>query len=200
MTMKLYYSPNSPYARKCRVLIAEHGMSAQLVQVEVDTAALPPELLATNPLGKIPALEVSDNFTLCESPVICEYLDAVSGKPSFYPKEQQQRFHALGLTALADGLMDAAVDIVYQLRRPEEKRWPDLIARREAAIHRTIGTIAKEYERDASIHIGHIAAAVALEYISFRLPNLAWQSQYTHLVRRIDPLVTRPSFVSTRPA
>lgn len=197
--MKLYYSPNSPYARKCRIVVAEHGLTPQVTNVEVDTAKLPKELLDANPLGKIPALVVDKNFTLYESPVICEYLDAFSGKPSFFPKERLGRFTALNLAAIADGIMDLSVEIVMQGRRPEKQRWPDLVEKREAAILRTIGVLEKLCARDAHFTIGHINTGVALQYVDFRLPHLEWRSDHPALVRWLEPVLQRPSFTATAP-
>ena len=54
--MKLFSSNASPYARKVRVVIAEKNLGSLVEEVVVDIYADPAELLAANPLGKVPAL------------------------------------------------------------------------------------------------------------------------------------------------
>src|SRR5689334_21871621 len=108
-SMKLFYSINSPYARKCRVVTLEKGLANKVEFVKVDPWDNPPELLAVNPLGRIPALIAENGMALCESPVICEYLDTLSAKPKLIPVNVEERMQVLGLAALADGIMDDAV-------------------------------------------------------------------------------------------
>ena len=74
--MQLIGGVNSPYTRKCRVLVREKWI-ADVEEVMVNALDNPPELLAVNPLGKVPALVTRDGGVLCDSPLICEYLDAL---------------------------------------------------------------------------------------------------------------------------
>ena len=53
--MKLFVSPNSPYARKCRVILREKNL-AGIEEIAVNAMENPPELLAVNPLGTVPAM------------------------------------------------------------------------------------------------------------------------------------------------
>ena len=62
--------------------------------------------------------------------MILEYLDHLAGGGKIIPKDPKARFEALRLQALADGIMDASILIVYEGRyRPAEKheqKWLDL--------------------------------------------------------------------------
>jgi len=65
--------------------------------------------------------------------VICEYLNEFGGG-KFFPglsvwRPTSGRWKALGLQALADGIMEAAVACRYELIQPEEKRNHDFIER-----------------------------------------------------------------------
>ena len=74
-----------------------------------------------NPLGKIPVLEREDGPALYDSRVICRYLDDLAGG-GLYP-EKPRLWETLTLEATGDGMMEAAVLMVYEERtRPEEKR------------------------------------------------------------------------------
>lgn len=197
--MKLFYSPNSPYSRKCRVVIAEKAI-AGVEMVETLPADNAPELIAANPLGRVPALITDKGLHLCESPVICEYLDSLpSSAPSLYP-EGDARFCALALAALGDGIMDSAVAVVLEKRRPEDKQYGPWIERKENAVMRSIQKIA-EAKLDSSLplSIGKVSVVVALEYVSFRQPHLKWREQFPELAKWLDVVSNRKSFISTRP-
>lgn len=200
-TMKLFYSPNSPYARKCRVVILEKGLQDKIEMVSLLPSDNPPELVAVNPLGTVPALLLDNGKALCESPVICEYLDSLSAQNPLFPSENNARFEALALAALADGIMDAAVACVMEGRRPEEKRYTAWVERKEKAIMRTIAELAKyNFNENLTSNIGTINSAVALAYVDFRLPQLAWRSSYPALANWLENISKKQSFLATAPA
>ena len=53
--MELFYSANSPYARKARIIIRELDLELRVTETSVSLPA-DAKLRAINPLGKIPAL------------------------------------------------------------------------------------------------------------------------------------------------
>ncbi len=97
--------------------------------VDTDTRAPDPAFYDENPLGKIPVLVLDDGTTIYDSPVILDYLDHLAGGGVLIPTETAARFAALKLQALADGLMDAALLQVYEVRfRPEARRHPEWVS------------------------------------------------------------------------
>ncbi len=72
---------------------------------------------------------LEDGSTLFDSRVILEYLDHRAGGGKIIPQEPKARFAALRLQALADGMTDAQILLVYEGRfRPPEhhvKKWTD---------------------------------------------------------------------------
>src|SRR6185295_6938047 len=135
--MQLLYSPNSPYARKARVIIHELDLKPRVEDVLV-TLPADAKFRAINPLGKIPALILDDGSAIYDSPVICEYLDELGDGP-FFPRarllrEAQGRWRALTLQALGDGLADAVVRRNQERRLPEDRRSNELIERQTRAI------------------------------------------------------------------
>ena len=58
--MQLFYSPTSPYARKCRVVARERGLMADIEETACSPYDNPPELQSKNPIGKVPALILDD--------------------------------------------------------------------------------------------------------------------------------------------
>lgn len=196
--MKLFFSPNSPYARKCRVVILEKGLEG-IELVSLMPSDNPPELWAVNPLGTVPALVTRDGLHLCESPVICEYLDGLpSGAARLLP--EQDRVCILALAALADGIMDAAVTCVMEGRRPQERQWQAMVERKQNAILRAIDKISKvKFDLSAPLTLGTLNTAIALLYVDFRLPHLPWRSEHPALAAWVDAINRRPSFTATLP-
>src|SRR5215472_6939242 len=79
--VKLYYSPNSPYARKCLVVAHELGLRERIETVGANATPtkMDPDIAAKNPLGKVPTLVLDDGTAIYDSPVIAEYLNALAG-------------------------------------------------------------------------------------------------------------------------
>lgn len=195
--MKLFYSTNSPYARKCRVVMFEKKLESKIELINVNPLENPPELLAVNPLGTVPALVTDNGLHICESPAICEYLDSLSPENPLFPAPEY-RSCVLAVIALADGIINAAVACVMEGRRPEEKRYPAWVQRKEAAIGRAIAKCAG-ISWDMAPSMGTIALAVALAYVSFRLPHLPWRKEHPKLAEWLDEFSKRPSMQATKP-
>ena len=62
---------------------------------------------------------LDDGTALYDSPVICEYLDALDGKPQLFPLDRKLRMPALRRQALGDGFLDLLV--LARNRRPREQ-------------------------------------------------------------------------------
>ena len=74
--MKLLYTGNSPYARRARVAIIEAGLSDRIQQIDIEPRDENiQQLLDHNPSGKVPLLVLDEGGGLCESLLICHYLD-----------------------------------------------------------------------------------------------------------------------------
>ena len=75
--MKLYWSPNSPYARKVVVVTKEMQIDDRVELIE--TSVVPTKenevLSALNPLTRIPTLQLNSGEILFDSSLICEYLN-----------------------------------------------------------------------------------------------------------------------------
>ena len=73
MTLRLHWSPKSPYVRKVMIIAHELGLVERLELVRSVAAMLRPNerLMQDNPLSKIPTLVLEDGFTLFDSAVIC---------------------------------------------------------------------------------------------------------------------------------
>lgn len=194
--MRLFYSKTSPYARKVRIVILEKGLGSQIDWVETIAFDNAPEHLAANPLAKVPALILDNGINLCDSPIICEYLDSLTPKPKLFSHE----LGGLRRAAFADGILDAAVSLVMEGRRAEHLRWPFWQERQYGAISRTLAQFEREANELAQTPaIDTITLACALAYLDFRHPGIGWRDAYPDLKRWMEAFETRPSMQETAP-
>ncbi len=115
----LLYSSASPYSAKVRMAAAWGGIDIDVKAI--NTAESPAELLAANPLGKIPVLIADDGEAVYDSRVITQHLNRLSGG-ALFPRNADKRRKAERLEALADGICDCLLAHVYERRaRPAEK-------------------------------------------------------------------------------
>lgn len=198
--MRLLFSPTSPYARKVRVVITEKGLEDRVTEVPTNPMEPDADLVARNPLHKVPALVLDDGASLYDSRVICEYLDFLTPGPRLLPDSGDARWQALRRQALADGILDAALATVMELRRPEGERSAMWLDRWRHAITR--GVAVAEGDLDAlsgDLDMSQIAVASALDYLDFRLPDIAWQDSHGALAAWLRDRLARPAFRRTDP-
>jgi len=198
--MKLFYSPTSPYVRKVSMVILEKGLSDQ---VERDTRSpydLEAELIAANPLGKVPALVLEDGRTLFDSPVICEYLDSLADAPKLMPASGDARWAVLRMIALADGMTDAAYLARMESVRPDGEQSADAIAAQRAKIMRGIDSLeGADLPGDDALDLGTIALGASLGYVDLRHDDLNWRDGHPKLAAWMENAAKRPSFQETIP-
>ena len=201
--MKLLFSPASPYARKVTITAAVKGVADQIETVPTDTFPLVNEdLRRENPLSKIPVLITEDGARIFDSHVICEYLDTLAPEPRLFPASVPERFRTLTLGALADGILDAALLLVYEKRyRPEDKWVESWMQRQQAKIDNSLDWLEKA-PPTWSDHpdYGHITLACALGYLDFRHGG-QWRAGHPGLVAWLDKFAAAvPAFDETRPS
>lgn len=86
--MTLFSNPTCPHSHRVRIVLAEKGISLDVVDVE--TASLPEDLLALNPYNSVPTL-VDRDLVLYDSRVIAEYLDERFPHPPLMPVDPVSR-------------------------------------------------------------------------------------------------------------
>ena len=185
--LTLRSSPASPFGRKVKNVVV------------ADTIDPLEALRQQNPLGKIPTLVLEDGSTLFDSRVIVEYLDVLAGGGRVIPRGAQ-RFPVLRLAALADGIAEAALLQVYEVRyRNEDMRvaaWVELqagkIARALAALEASPPVLGPVLDA------GVIGLACALGYLDLRHGGV-WRGDHPKLVGWLDAFSARcPAFEDTR--
>ena len=196
MTLELFYSPTSPYVRKVRVVAAETAREVRLITASASPVDRSAELVAANPLGKVPCLRLADGQLLYDSRVICRYLGAGSG---LYPTGEAE-WRAIRREALADGVLDAALLARYEtFLRPEPLRWQNWIDGQMAKINAALAVMEQDAPNGDQPDIGDIATACALFYLDFRYGDLDWRGTHPKLRDFSARMAERPSFQQSRP-
>ncbi|NIA68607.1 glutathione S-transferase [Pelagibius litoralis] len=198
--MQLFYSPTSPYARKCRVVARERGLMAALEEVVCNPMEDPPELQSKNPLGKVPALVLDDGTAVFDSPVIAEYLDGLGGAETLIPAAGPERFKVLVAAALGQGMTDAAFNVTMEGRRPDGESSPAAVERWRAAILRGLDHMTAHIQgQPGDLTMGHIACGCALGYLDLRHGDLNWRGGRDGLAAWFAAFDARPSMRETDP-
>lgn len=196
--MRLFLAPASPFARKVLACAIAREIDDQIELVDLDPNKSPAELLAVNPLSKVPTLVTEDGLPLHDSPVICEYLDTVGEAPPMFPSHGGPRWRALKQQAMADGIMDAAVRRRGDSLRPQEAARTAFMDRQRAAVDRTLA----ELERDPPhtvLDIGSIAVACALGYLDFRFAHEPWREAQPRLAGWFETMGAHPALSRSAP-
>lgn len=200
--MKLIGSNTSPFVRKVRVVLAEKKIEYDY-ELE-NPAAADTKVPAVNPLGKIPVLILDDETPLFDSRVIVEYIDNVTPNNKLLPGPNRERAEVKRWEALADGVLDAAVSIIYETRRPKNEQSPAWIERQQGKVARSLEFMSAQLGENAHcmgthFSLADVAVGTALGYLSFRFADIAWQEQYPNLARLYEKLMQRPSFADSAP-
>lgn len=152
------HMPLDPSSRAVRVILAEKGLTARLVEAAPWEA--PPELLARNPAGQIPVLvdEPPSGGEIAVTPgaVIIEYLEEAYGAVSLLPATSAARAETRRLCMWFDNKFEREVNARILRRRIDER----LQGRRSAD--------ADPYRAGLEAMRWH------LDYVSWLLDKRAW--------------------------
>jgi glutathione S-transferase len=182
--MKLYLNTSSPFARYVRVvaLQLEQGLEQALELAWCDPWGNDPELIALNPLCRIPTLVTDQGIGLSESGLIVQYL--LQQKPEHELAKSAYDPEVLQLCGLAHGLMELSFNTVINDKHAgKEQRASYLGERRVAGIKRMLEQLEQgQPDRpDGNLNLADLALVVALQYLMFRLPELIQVPQYPQL-------------------
>jgi glutathione S-transferase len=194
-------SPASPFGRKIKIAAGVLGLDDQIEIQPADTTDPTDTVRKQNPLGKIPALVLEDGMVLFDSRVILEYLDHRAGGGRIVPTDASARFAALRLQALADGMMDAAILLIYEGRwRPADRREAKWVDHQAGKVARALAALEADPPiLDAPPDMGRIALACALGYQDFRFAG-SWRKDHPRLLAWLDNFAAAvPAYAASRP-
>lgn len=178
---KLLYASSSPYSSKVRMAALHAGIAVELVPVKTEDK--PAELMSANPLGKIPVLVLDDGRSIHDSRAITQHLNRAS-KSLLLPRNADKRLEAEVLEALADGICDCALSMVYERRtRPEEMVYQPWLDRQWTKITAALDFLnANPPKLPKKITLGQLALRACLGYLSLRFAG-KWEKGRGRLTR-----------------
>lgn len=195
----LHWSPRSPYVRKVMVALHEKGMADLVAKVRTQVDPMAPLMgfLGTNPLSKIPTLEIDDGQVLFDSHVICRWVDRNGrGGPVLFPGDLiDERNEALGT-----GLIDVALHWLVETRlRPEALRSTSLVESWRIKMNAVLDWLERRVPdlEARPFDIGHLSIGVALCYLDFRFGPEDWRNGRPLLAAWHAEFSKRPSVRAT---
>lgn len=200
--MKLFWSSRSPFVRKVMVAAHEVGLADRIQTERVVVSANKPnaDVMALNPLNKIPTLVLDDGTVLYDSRVILEYLDTLHDGPKLHPADGAARLEALRRQALGDGMLEVGVLWLGELRRAKEAQSESHLTTYRLKTKMALDRLEAEgLERADHPDIGQIAIGCALGYLDFRFAGEAWRTGRPRLTEWYAAFAERPSMRATEP-
>src|SRR5712691_11960978 len=198
-TMILIGQYDSPFTRRVAIALKLYGLAFE--HRPWSTFGDADKIAPFNPLRRVPTLVFEDGEVLIESTAILDYLDEVVGpSKAMIAENGPERRHALRICALATGLGDKAVSLVYErvLRKEQLKLW---VERCEAQIGGVLAVLEKERAAAKTPYffgerIGHadIAVACVLRFTGEAHPQLLNAARYPALTAHAARCEALPPF------
>lgn len=188
----------SPFGRKVRMAIDVLGLTDRVTLVPAATRAELESLRRQNPLGKMPCLLREDGSPIFDSRVIIEFLQEVAGSSQLLPANGLARYQALTAAALADGIMDAALLVVYEARYRDPGAYSERFLKlQRGKISRALAAFEAAPPDPNRTDIATIGLACALGYLDRRQP-VDWRPAHPGLVSWLETFSRRePAFDAT---
>jgi glutathione S-transferase len=180
--MQIFFSPFSPFVRKCLIAADVLGVDVKLLDSNAHPVNRSQELIALNPLGKVPTFYAANGDVVYDSRVICEYLNETANGDLF-PKDAT-RWSVLTLAALGDGMLEALLLARYEdVARPDAMKWADWKAAQLDKMETSLQYLERLLGQGGlqQIDIGVITVACALWYADLRFPEYGWRNRFPAL-------------------
>ena len=155
---------DSPFVRRVAIAMRLYGIAYE--HRPWSTFGDADKIAPYNPLRRVPTLVLDDGEALIESMIILDYLDDLVGpEKAMLPRGGTERRKHLRICALASGLGDKAVSLLYErvLRKEQLALW---VERCQAQIADVLAVLEAERARVTTPYwlcdrIGHADVAVA---------------------------------------
>ncbi len=198
----LYGAEYSVYTRLARLVLEEAGVPHGLVEVDVfSDSGLPPEYLAKQPFGKIPAFE-HDGFHLFETDAIAQYVIDVSGRRNLMPDGIRDRARATQIMRIMDNhgyrsmVWGVFVEEVERDRRGLLTM--DEIDRARDVLAVLAGLMGQPFLVGERVTLADLWTAPMIAYLRLAPTGAALLGEFPALESWWGHMATRPSIMATR--
>jgi len=123
----LYTFPPAPNPRRLNVYLGEKGLKIPVRLLNlIHGEHRQPEMLAKNPMGGLPVLELDDGTVLTESLAIIEYLEELHPEPPMIGRTPVERALTRRIERICElGVMTRVARIVHNTNSPLPDRKPN---------------------------------------------------------------------------
>lgn len=189
----------SPYVRRVAVTLNHYEMPFErLVLSAIDDEV---ERERINPVGRVPALVLSDTETLVDSYAILDHLDESADTKPLMPASGALRRTALKQIAIATGAIDRAMTANAERRRtpPDDLRLTRLLRQCAKGFGALEALLEPEsYFGGDSIGQADITAVVGLTFVEHIFPGTLLRSEMPKLFALADRAERLPEFSSAQ--
>ncbi|HTZ77999.1 MAG TPA: glutathione S-transferase family protein, partial [Stellaceae bacterium] len=189
---------DSPFVRRVAVTLQHYELP--FTREVLSTFGDFDRMLETNPLGKVPALRLDDGSVLVDSSVILDHLDGmVPEKEALMSRAGAARLAVQRVVAVALGLAEKSVEYRGEtVRRPPEKRVPELVQRIERQIASALAWLEARAEREwlvgSRMTQADVTAAIAVTFLRHKNPELIPAGRHPRLEALAARLEALPEF------
>jgi glutathione S-transferase len=190
---------DSPFVRRVAIALRLYGLAFE--QRPWSTFGDADKIAPYNPLRRVPTLVIEDGEALIESAAILDYLDELAGaQDAMIAENGLERRRALRICALATGLGDKAVSLLYEcvLRQDQSKIWVERCAAQIGGVLDVLenerAAVKTPYWFGARIGHADVAVACVLRFTSEAHPQLFNAARYPALAAHAARCEALPPF------
>lgn len=192
--MKLFYSPTSPFARACRVIVRDAGLMPQISEEIAQTRTVGTPYFDISPIGRIPALVVEGRL-IADTRDIAIYVDQITqgnwiGEET--PLAQTYR-------QMAFGFLDGIAVWFRETKRDSALQSSTIIEFEKDRIAHVLPWLDAQSFACRDWNFAGVILACAYEFANFGQLDIDWEGLAPDLTSWIKEQCQRPSMVETAP-
>ncbi len=197
--MKLFMVGASPFVRKVRAAAVQVGVDDRIELQIANPHQRPAELVAANPLSKVPTLVDEAGGVHTDSYAICDYLDSLGSAPKLIPLNGDSRQTVLFRHALAHGIMECAVIRRVESLKAVETDRTEWMQRQRRTIERVLDRFETDDALDGPPTLDRLTLGAALGFLDFRFPDDGWRDGRPRLTAWLTAFERIPAMAKTTP-
>jgi len=190
---------DSPFVRRVAIALAHYGLPFEHRPWSVWGNAA--EIARYNPLRRVPTLLLDDGSALVETFAILDAVDEFGPSTrALVPRSGPERRHVLRIAALAGGIADKAVTLLYSaldLMQPSpawSERCRTQIVEALALLEAERGARSSPHWFGDTLSHADIALACSYRFACEAHPGLALRERFPNLRAQADRCEARPEF------
>lgn len=193
--MRLWYTPNSPFARIARLALRDMGLAERVEERTARTRDAKSPFFEVTPLARVPLLETGAGF-LSDTRDICLHFEALGRGALIFPPEGPEQVE---MRHVATGLLEGFAVWLRENHRPEGERSDTVRAYEMARADHALPWLDARHERLGAGSFTALTLAATLDLAHARGLQDRWQHLAPGLWDWARQQARRPAMVETAP-